>query len=248
MSKLESYVSLARGVLESLKGPHVAPSMSNDVGRRSDSGDSTGALELVTEISKHIPKGRSVLEVGCGNGHISKAIIEKGNRLFAVDLSEDAILQCRRTLGNAGRFEVLDIMSYRTEERFDYVFINEVLEQVPDDDAMLRALYALLEPGGRLVLSENVAESRVPEFRLHTYSVGDLRRKLEQAGFSLETESTYGGALSQFAAIASKKVRFPKPFLRAVREFPLYRAVMAVDAKLRLGGGRAVLVGIKPRR
>jgi hypothetical protein len=32
-----------------------------------------------------------------------------------------------------------------------------------------------------------------------------------------------------------------------VRNFPLYRALMAVDAKLKLAKGRAILVGVKPR-
>lgn len=245
--KLDGYVSRARAVLGQLAGSDIAPIDPELMGRRSDSALSTGALELVTEISKYVPSGASVLEVGCGNGHISKVIIDKGNRLLAVDISAEAIEECRRKFGNAARFEVVDLPSYRTDERFEYAFINETLEQVKDDDGMLRAIFALLAPGGRLVLSNVVDQARVPEFTVHTYTLADLRGKLENAGFSLDTADTYGGALSQVAALASRKIRFPKPFLRAVRNFPLYRALMAMDAKLKLAGGRAILVGVKPR-
>jgi SAM-dependent methyltransferase len=94
--------------------------------------------------------GRSVLEVGCGNGG-NLALLARYGELFAVELDEAARSRASaRGIGTVEPGGLPDALPF-PGRRFDLVAALDVLEHVEDDAGALGALKARLKPGGLLL-------------------------------------------------------------------------------------------------
>lgn len=85
-------------------------------------------------VEKQFPHIRSILEVGCGEGHQSEYLQRLCDELYGVDVSATAIERARRRLPRAG-FAVGDVFAQpwgRERARFDLVVACEVLYYVAD--------------------------------------------------------------------------------------------------------------------
>lgn len=93
---------------------------------------------IVLEMLKKycIGPDQALLEVGCGEGRDSKAVLDGGYSLLATDISREAITYCQKRLPQyKDRFRVLDCLSDTLEERFDFIFAIAVIHMlVPDAD------------------------------------------------------------------------------------------------------------------
>jgi 2-polyprenyl-3-methyl-5-hydroxy-6-metoxy-1,4-benzoquinol methylase len=99
-------------------------------------------------------RGR-VIELGCGEGHLTRAIADRGLDVVGVDHSERKIRTARRLYPDLS-FRISDIRRLGgLDAIFDTVVLAEVLEHVdePAGDDFLAGAWELLRPGGRLVVS-----------------------------------------------------------------------------------------------
>ena len=111
---------------------------------------------------------RSVLELGCWNGHVSGAIVAAGNRVVGVDVDADELAANPHI--ERGHVVDLDVqrLSEIEHERFDVIVLGDVLEHLRRPDEVLRDLTQLLDDGGRFVISvPNVSHV---DIRLHLLS------------------------------------------------------------------------------
>ena len=83
-----------------------------------------------------INRQHRMLEIGCGEGRDSKTVLEHGFPLMATDISREAVTYCRQQLPRyQNHFSVLDCLSDRLEETFDFIFAIAVVHMlVPDED------------------------------------------------------------------------------------------------------------------
>jgi 2-polyprenyl-3-methyl-5-hydroxy-6-metoxy-1,4-benzoquinol methylase len=100
--------------------------------------------------------GTSVLDAGCGEGRVSFELVNRGARVWGIDVSEKAIAMARVLVPKA-HFSVgslSDICDVH-DGFFDHVVILEVIEHLPESErrAALRELHRVLAPHGTLVLS-----------------------------------------------------------------------------------------------
>lgn len=92
---------------------------------------------------------------------------------------------------------------------FDFAVSFEVIEHMEEElgDRYLEAIYALLEPGGELLISTPVFNGRKAANHIREYTVAELQEKLEAAGF--EVVKRYGTFASYHDAKRGLKELYP---------------------------------------
>jgi 2-polyprenyl-3-methyl-5-hydroxy-6-metoxy-1,4-benzoquinol methylase len=94
----------------------------------------------------------NLLDLGCGPGHYTRPLTEFG-RAVGIDLSVRAIATARAKYPEI-EFHAGNLYEYSLPlSSFDAVVAQEVFDHVPDQDAFLGRVHALLKPGGWLALS-----------------------------------------------------------------------------------------------
>jgi 2-polyprenyl-6-hydroxyphenyl methylase/3-demethylubiquinone-9 3-methyltransferase len=113
---------------------------------------------VVSLAGKGAPASARVADVGCGGGILAEAMARAGARVLGIDLSE-ACLDVARLHAAESRVE-LDYRAVSAQDlareqpaNFDAVTCMELLEHVPDPEAMLASLAVLVRPGGDVIVS-----------------------------------------------------------------------------------------------
>jgi 2-polyprenyl-3-methyl-5-hydroxy-6-metoxy-1,4-benzoquinol methylase len=110
---------------------------------------------IVSTLKKHLPEGATVLDVGCGNGIISRGIGKEGFNVFGIDISDKAIEKARSltTLPNV-RFEQVSAEQLVADgKKYDAVICSEVLEHLNHPEKLLKVLYQSLSDEGILIVT-----------------------------------------------------------------------------------------------
>ena len=116
----------------------------------------------ITVEELHLVDGESVLEVGCGYGWITEALLGAAKiRWTGLDRSESMVAQLRARLSayRASAFVGDACRLPFPANSFDKVLCTGVLMHVTDDHAALAKIARVLKPGGLLVCSVNNAIS-----------------------------------------------------------------------------------------
>jgi 2-polyprenyl-3-methyl-5-hydroxy-6-metoxy-1,4-benzoquinol methylase len=106
------------------------------------------------------PAGRSVLDVGCGDGRLCYEMSRVGWRVTGIDYSERAIA-FGRAFASGVDFVVGDLSRFQPEGRFDAMTAIEVLEHIRPD-----ALPQVVLHMGRCLADDGVLVVSVPSTRV----------------------------------------------------------------------------------
>jgi SAM-dependent methyltransferase len=95
---------------------------------------------------------RSVIDVGCGSGHLLRALLDRRRivEVAGVDYAPAAIARAREIVPE-GAFTVADLRTFQPTQMFDLVLCTEVLEHVSDPVSAREALARLVSPVGHVV-------------------------------------------------------------------------------------------------
>jgi trans-aconitate methyltransferase len=105
--------------------------------------------ENVLELLDVKPRER-VLDLGCGTGHLTQQIHERGGVVTGIDSSPEMIWQAKETYHDVD-FEIADGTDFHFQKPFDAVFSNATLHWILDANAAIKSVYDSLKPGGRFV-------------------------------------------------------------------------------------------------
>jgi glycosyltransferase involved in cell wall biosynthesis len=148
--------------------------------------------------------GLRILEVGAGFGNVTKHLLETDGgpareMVVASDLDPVALEYLRGTFRDASNVRVASYRfpldaSARDELAalaLDTIVCCNVLEHIEDDRRTLADLFAVLRPGGRLILLVPALARLYGSLDVHLrhfrrYEKGEVEQKLTQAGFVLE--------------------------------------------------------------
>lgn len=107
-----------------------------------------GLHELIAaEAAALLPKGASVLDVGCGQGALSLRLADQGFRVDACDQFDHCKCKDRVTFIHERAEDAAVGAAY------DAIFLVELLEHVEAPFALLKRYAGRLKPGGRLFVS-----------------------------------------------------------------------------------------------
>ncbi|HUT04575.1 MAG TPA: methyltransferase domain-containing protein [bacterium] len=107
----------------------------------------------VAEALGSSPKGRRMLEIGCGTGHWAEFFSELGLEVFGVDLSLGMMRVAQSKGIVRARFALADASSLPfPSSSFDVGCAITTLEFVSDASVVLEELTRCVRPGGRIVV------------------------------------------------------------------------------------------------
>jgi 2-polyprenyl-3-methyl-5-hydroxy-6-metoxy-1,4-benzoquinol methylase len=111
-------------------------------------------LERVGAPRSSDGRAARVLDVGCGEGHLTSALVSAGFDVVGVDVSEEPLRRAR------AKYPGLDLRRIPPEgswplpdAAFDMVWAGEVIEHVTDTPGWLSEVRRVLRSGGLLALS-----------------------------------------------------------------------------------------------
>jgi SAM-dependent methyltransferase len=90
--------------------------------------------------------GEQILDIGCGEGTLTKKIIDRGSAVLGIDNSPEMIAAARANGIDAVLLDVAD-MTFVSE--FDAAFSNATLHWVLEKARAAHAIFRALKPGGR---------------------------------------------------------------------------------------------------
>ncbi|MEO6113534.1 MAG: methyltransferase domain-containing protein [Sphingomicrobium sp.] len=91
-------------------------------------------------------RGEHILDVGCGDGVLTQAILERGASVVGIDNSENMIAAARARGLDA---RLMDAADLKFSEAFDAAFSNATLHWILAKNRAARAIWFALKPGGR---------------------------------------------------------------------------------------------------
>lgn len=128
----------------------MAEDLWRDVASAYDRSFASLCAGTVAELVDRLPAGSTVLDVGCGSGHLSAAIEAAGHRVTAVDPDPEmvALTRTRTTAAVAvGALPDLPVPDCSV----DVALANFVLNHVDDPRSAAGGLARVVRPGGRVV-------------------------------------------------------------------------------------------------
>jgi ubiquinone/menaquinone biosynthesis C-methylase UbiE len=97
--------------------------------------------------------GRATLDLGCGEGRLTRDLAERGHRVIGLDASA-TLIGAARLAHPGGDYRAADAADLRfADASFDLVIAYNSLMDIDDMPGAVREAARVLEPGGRLVIS-----------------------------------------------------------------------------------------------
>ena len=142
-------------------------------------------------VSARLPAAGFLLDVGCGSGQTMSWFRHRwpGWTTLGLDVAREGLVAAHK-VGKERVFGASALDLPLPDGCVDAVVTLDVLQHLPFDGGDLRALremHRVLRPGGKLFIRTNAQSWPRTEddlaYKFHKYSAGELRQKLEAAGF-----------------------------------------------------------------
>ena len=143
--------------------------------------------------------GEQVLDIGTGTGRLAELAAKRvgaQGHVVGIDPLESRIAIARLRQSGTLSFETgrAEDLSRFADGRFDVVYLNSVLHWIADKDRVLREIFRVLRPGGRLGL--NVQDPTAP----HESRVL-LQKAIAQSGFDRSQTGSRGTTDEELGAL-----------------------------------------------
>jgi len=150
--------------------------------------------------SYYIDGGKSILEVGCGNGMKLNIYKKYGMKTYGLEPYGPPLRNKEKKLGISKKS--IKNADFK-KNSFDYIILKEVLEHVPNQKLVLMKCHEWLKPGGKLIITipntdgiwKKIFEKNwygydIPR-HLYNYNKKNFSFFIKKFGFKIEKIRTY---------------------------------------------------------
>lgn len=173
-------------------------------------------IKAFVKLQMNESSASKVLEIGCGVGGNVGLLSQSGNYL-GIDMHRPAIDYCSEKFPqfNFQCTRVEDIPQEFSFNKFDSIYILDVLEHIDDELAILQSTQNYLTQNGKILLTVPAFEflwSPHDDFVHHVrrYTKNRLQKTLEEAGYKVERISYFNSILFPLALIQRLGMRLMK--------------------------------------
>lgn len=116
-------------------------------------------INAVKPILNKLPKDAKILEIGCGNGFVLKAIYDLGYKnVFGIEPSTDATAKASSKIKKNIITNILKPGLFN-KETFDFVFFFQTFDHIPQPNNFLKESFSLLKPKGKILAFNHNVDS-----------------------------------------------------------------------------------------
>jgi SAM-dependent methyltransferase len=168
---------------------------------------------IIWAMRRHVPDVRTFLEIGCGTGFVLSGVraafpsVElSGSEIFSAGLAFAA------GCVPSARFYQMDARNIPFRDEFDAIGAFDVMEHIEEDEVVIAEVARALRPGGSFLITvpqHPALWSAQDEHAFHArrYVAGDLRRKLETAGFEVDRMTSFVSLLLPMMFASRQRMR-----------------------------------------
>jgi len=152
---------------------------------------------IVWALRRHFPAMQRYLEIGCGTGYVLAGVAQAfpgaqlvGSEVFSAGLPFAA------TRVKVAELPQMDARHIPYIKEFDAIGAFDVLEHIPEDEAVLASMFQALRAGGGIAVTVpqhpwlwSAADDQACHVR--RYARSELREKVQRAGFKLVFETSF---------------------------------------------------------
>ncbi|MEM9539835.1 MAG: class I SAM-dependent methyltransferase [Cyanobacteria bacterium P01_E01_bin.42] len=144
-------------------------------------------------------EGESILDLGCGTGHLTRAIAEMGAEVLGIDRAESMIAEAKSNYPQL-HFDVMNGENLTFDRPFDAVFSNAALHWMKNAEAVVAGVWRSLQSQGRFV-AEFGGKGNVKTI------VSGIESALKQAGFAdnIDLNPWYFPSIGEYGTLLEKQ-------------------------------------------
>lgn len=182
-------------------------------------------MEAILEDVSKVTGLKNTLELACGNGTYSKVLSKNADKVMVTDFSDEMVDAAKKRLSGFENVSVEKADAFDLqypENSFDTVFLANLLHVVPNPENIVDEVKKVLKTGGRTIVLDfgvegmsQFSKKGMMQRYLEMYgeppsdgaalSTEDIKKLLEEAGFTVEKLSLIGRKSKAAFAVASKK-------------------------------------------
>jgi trans-aconitate methyltransferase len=156
--------------------------------------------------------GESILDLGCGTGHLTAEIAATGAHVAGIDRSAEMIAEAKAKYP-AIEFQVVDATQLNFDQRFDAVFSNAALHWILDAEKVVAGVARALKPGGRFI-AEFGGKGNIETLMRAINGAAEkfgIAEGLEKLGWYYPGIAEYAGLLEKYGLEVREASLFERP-------------------------------------
>jgi trans-aconitate methyltransferase len=156
--------------------------------------------------------GESILDLGCGSGHLAHTIAQSGAHVIGIDGSASMIEAARVSYPDI-EFLVADARDFSFPFSFDAIFSNATLHWIREADEVVQRIATALKPGGRLVTEFGGKGNVETIITAVQQSLRELAHIETDFGWYFPSIGEYASLLEQHGLAVQSSILFDRPTL-----------------------------------